>query len=137
MLELENKQARVIGLARRFRARMAADVRACCPTYRGQAIEPREAFGVRGACSRFRTRSESRKREQAPRTPNASRLGEPQKFSTACSKLGNTPFSCRLFRGGMNGPTDVCHYKLLANCAVAELTGLAGGSLARRANFIR
>ena len=35
--------------------------------------QSREAFGVRGACSRFRTRSDSRKREQAPRTPNASR----------------------------------------------------------------
>ncbi len=78
-----------------YRAPVAADVRACGPTDRGQAIESREAFGVRGACSRFPTSSDSRKREQAPRTPNASRLCEPQKLSTACSKLGNTPVSRR------------------------------------------
>ena len=33
----------------------------------------REAFGVRGACSRFRTPQAIRKRQQAGRTPNASR----------------------------------------------------------------
>jgi hypothetical protein len=55
-------------LVRPFRLQVAADVRVCCPTYRGQAIESREAFGVRGACSRFRTRRDSRKREQAPRS---------------------------------------------------------------------
>ena len=35
--------------------------------------EPREAYGVRGACSRFRTALHIRQREQAPRTPYASR----------------------------------------------------------------
>ena len=34
---------------------------------------PREAFGVRGACSRFQTAPPFQQREQAPRTPNASR----------------------------------------------------------------
>ena len=34
---------------------------------------PREAFGVRPACWRFRTVSGAPKREQAPRAPNASR----------------------------------------------------------------
>src|ERR1035437_9111870 len=33
--------------------------------------ELREAFGVRGACSRFRMVLHTPKREQAPRTPNA------------------------------------------------------------------
>ena len=37
------------------------------------ATEPREAYGVRPACWRFRWRLETRKREQAPRTPDASR----------------------------------------------------------------
>src|SRR5438876_6537699 len=35
--------------------------------------KPREAYGVRGACSRFRTAPHIRQREQAPRTPYASR----------------------------------------------------------------
>ena len=44
-----------------------------CPQ-RGRAeTKPREAYGVRGACSRFRTSPQIRKREQAPRTPYASR----------------------------------------------------------------
>ena len=44
----------------------------CTP--RGQAAnEQREAFGVRPACWRFRKPETVRKREQAPRTPNASR----------------------------------------------------------------
>src|SRR5437867_12987618 len=37
------------------------------------AVVSREAYGVRGACSRFRTAPHSRQREQAPRTPYASR----------------------------------------------------------------
>jgi hypothetical protein len=37
------------------------------------AIELREAFGVRGACSRFRPAPARRQRQQAGRTPNASR----------------------------------------------------------------
>ena len=37
------------------------------------ATEPREAPGVRGACSRFWARWVARKRQQAGRTPNASR----------------------------------------------------------------
>jgi len=40
------------------------------------ATEPRTAFGVRGACWRCRESGVARKkREQAPRTPNASRGG--------------------------------------------------------------
>jgi len=40
----------------------------------GQAVtELREAFGVRGACSRFQSAPASRQRQQAGRTPNASR----------------------------------------------------------------
>src|SRR5438876_5973662 len=35
--------------------------------------KPREAYGVRGACSRFRTAPHIRQREQAPGTPYASR----------------------------------------------------------------
>src|SRR5204863_8925018 len=50
----------------------------------GEAIEivavvSREAYGVRGACSRFRTVPHTRQREQAPRTPYASRRPEPVK----------------------------------------------------------
>src|ERR1017187_7858301 len=37
------------------------------------ATELREAFGVRGACSRFRTTPAIEQRQQAGRTPNASR----------------------------------------------------------------
>jgi hypothetical protein len=37
------------------------------------AAELREAFGVRGACSRFRIAGALRQRQQAGRTPNASR----------------------------------------------------------------
>jgi len=77
-------------------------VKSCC------SFQGREAFGVRGACSRFRTRSDSRKREQAPRTPNASRLWEQQKLSTACPKLGNTPSRRRLRAvGKSSGVFDV------------------------------
>jgi hypothetical protein len=43
-------------------------------TQRGKAVtELREAFGVRGACSRFQTAPALRQRQQAGRTPNASR----------------------------------------------------------------
>ena len=37
------------------------------------ATEPREALGVRGACSRFRAAPALRQRQQAGRTPYASR----------------------------------------------------------------
>src|SRR5204863_5468309 len=40
---------------------------------RTRAVVSREAYGVRGACSRFRTVPHIRQREQAPRTPYASR----------------------------------------------------------------
>src|SRR5882724_10828959 len=44
-----------------------------CPQ-RGRAeTKPREAYGVRGACSRCPMCGAVRKREQAPRTPYASR----------------------------------------------------------------
>jgi len=55
---------------------------------RHSAAEPREAYGVRGACSRFRWRLGVRKREQAPRTPYASRLPEGHKFLAACEHVG-------------------------------------------------
>ena len=52
----------------------AANGRACSQGARVLADElPREAFGVRGACSRFRTTPALRQRQQAGRTPNASR----------------------------------------------------------------
>src|SRR5436190_14265996 len=38
-----------------------------------EAVVSREAYGVRGACSRCRMCGAVRKREQAPRTPYASR----------------------------------------------------------------
>src|SRR5437773_6257455 len=38
-----------------------------------RAVVSREAYGVRGACSRCRMCGAVRKREQAPRTPYASR----------------------------------------------------------------
>jgi hypothetical protein len=41
------------------------------------AIELREAFGVRPACWRCGAAGAGRKREQAPRTPNASRSSPP------------------------------------------------------------
>jgi len=39
----------------------------------GADVPAREAFGVRPACWRYRQACALRKREQAPRTPNASR----------------------------------------------------------------
>ena len=50
---------------------MNSQLNAGCEGSRGDLL--REAFGVRGACSRFRTRCTDRKRQQAGRTPNASR----------------------------------------------------------------
>jgi hypothetical protein len=50
---------------------MTNQLNAGCKGLRGDL--PREAFGVRGACSRFGTRGNGRKRQQAGRTPNASR----------------------------------------------------------------
>src|SRR5437762_5244574 len=44
-----------------------------CPQAGITGTKPREAYGVRGACSRFRTAPHIREREQAPRTPYASR----------------------------------------------------------------
>src|ERR1035437_3039465 len=44
------------------------------------ATELREAFGVRGACSRFRTTTALRQRQQAGRTPNASRVSSSGAF---------------------------------------------------------
>jgi len=55
------------------------------------ATEPREAFGVRGACSRFRTTS-LRQRQQAGRTPNASRGSS----STAVLAAGEQIPVCRV-----------------------------------------
>src|SRR5438552_1884593 len=43
------------------------------PAIVSSPTKPREAYGVRGACSRFRTAPHIRQREQAPRTPYASR----------------------------------------------------------------
>ena len=55
---------------------MTNQLNAGCEGLRGDLL--REAFGVRGACSRFGTRGIQRKRQQAGRTPNASRdLGAP------------------------------------------------------------
>ena len=55
---------------------MISQLNTGCEGLRGDL--PREAFGVRGACSRFGVRGISRKRQQAGRTPNASRdLGAP------------------------------------------------------------
>jgi len=45
------------------------------PQRRKAATELREALGVRGACSRFRATPTLRQRQQAGRTPNASRGG--------------------------------------------------------------
>src|SRR5438552_8436282 len=44
-----------------------------CPQAGITGTKPREAYGVRGACSRFLTAPHIRQREQAPRTPYASR----------------------------------------------------------------
>src|SRR5438094_6481345 len=44
-----------------------------CPQGGITGTKPREAYGVRGACSRFRTAPHIRQRERAPRTPYASR----------------------------------------------------------------
>jgi len=51
------------------------------------------------------------KREQAPRTPNASRLWKPQKLSTACSKLGNTPVSRPIHTAPKMAQTDFDCYR--------------------------
>src|SRR5437764_12752476 len=44
-----------------------------CPQAGITGTKPREAYGVRGACSRFRTAPHIGQRDQAPRTPYASR----------------------------------------------------------------
>src|ERR1035437_7445545 len=54
------------------------DLLAACEQLRllqggGAATELRAAFGVRGACSRFQAAPALRQRQQAGRTPNASR----------------------------------------------------------------
>src|SRR5204862_7259056 len=54
-------------------AQPAQQVGRVCPQGGQAATKWREAFGVRGACSRFRTAPHIRQREQAPRTPYASR----------------------------------------------------------------
>src|SRR5438093_11726356 len=51
----------------------ASRVGRVCPQAGITGTKPREAYGVRGACSRFRTAPHIRQREQAPRTPYASR----------------------------------------------------------------
>src|SRR6266702_3227467 len=51
------------------------------------ATECREAPGVRGACSRFRARWVARKRQQAGRTPNASRGSPALEVREACSRF--------------------------------------------------
>src|ERR1035437_4766015 len=51
------------------------------------ATELREAFGVGGACSRFRSIPVSRQRQQAGRTPNASRGSSPTATLAACEQL--------------------------------------------------
>jgi hypothetical protein len=51
------------------------------------ATELREAFGVRGACSRFRTTPASRQRQQAGRTPNASRVSSSGAVCLRCLVL--------------------------------------------------
>src|SRR2546426_12210223 len=57
-----------------FRRRaVTAQVGRVCPQAGITGTKPREAYGVRGACSRFRTAPHIRQREQAPRTPYASR----------------------------------------------------------------
>src|SRR5437879_11333666 len=53
--------------------RITAEVGRVCPQAGITGTKPREAYGVRGACSRFRTAPHIRQREQAPRTPYASR----------------------------------------------------------------
>jgi len=51
------------------------------------ATEPREAFGVRPACWRCLKAGEVRKREQAPRTPNASRGNSSTETLTAWEEV--------------------------------------------------
>src|SRR5438093_8811309 len=51
----------------------ASRVGRVCPQAGITGTKPREAYGVRGACSRFRTAPHIRQREQAPRTPYAPR----------------------------------------------------------------
>src|SRR5438876_12419351 len=53
--------------------RVSAEVGRVCTQAGITGTKPREAYGVRGACSRFRTAPHIREREQAPRTPYASR----------------------------------------------------------------
>src|SRR6266571_401623 len=53
----------------------------------GQPGGSREAVGVRGACCRFRARWVARKRQQAGRTPNASRGSPALEVREACSRF--------------------------------------------------
>src|SRR5438552_16701811 len=56
-----------------FTASQSRRVGRVCPQAGITGTKPREAYGVRGACSRCRMCGAVRKREQAPRTPYASR----------------------------------------------------------------
>jgi len=51
------------------------------------ATECREALGVRGACSRFGARWVARKRQQAGRTPDASRGSQAERHSRSKLRL--------------------------------------------------
>src|SRR5207247_8186804 len=84
-----------------------------CPPPGRAGTKWREAYGVRGACSRFRTALNIRQREQAPRTPYASRdttapLAPPVQFVPCCPEnlRKKTTSSDILF----SGPTqsDLC-----------------------------
>src|SRR5438552_5239283 len=56
-----------------FTASQSRRVGRVCPQGGITGTKPREAYGVRGACSPCRMCGAGRKREQAPRTPYASR----------------------------------------------------------------
>src|SRR5438034_9497974 len=64
---------RVAAIYKRVMPQRQRRVGRVCPQAGITGTKPREAYGVRGACSRFRTAPHIRQREQAPRTPYASR----------------------------------------------------------------
>ncbi len=80
------------------------------------ASDPREAFGVRPACWRFRATHRAPKREQAPRTPGASR------HSVAVLPRCEI---CRLGR-----LEAAYHYPQFRNAVAANLQGIVSSSRA-------
>jgi hypothetical protein len=76
------------------------------------ATKLREAFGLRGACSRFRTTPAFRQRQQAGRSPNALRGRSSTETPAACGQL-------RRQNGKGAKPGSVCPHWAMDGSAIS------------------